>query len=62
MRSSAGDVVGGFATLRRVFHIDVQRCACGGQPEILAAIEEPLVIVSIPSFVGLPARAPQCGR
>jgi hypothetical protein len=31
--------------LKRVFDIDVERCACGGQLKILAAIEEPVVIV-----------------
>ena len=44
--------------LKRVFHIDVERCACGGQLKILAAIEEPVVIVRILTHLGLPARAP----
>jgi hypothetical protein len=41
-----------------VFHIDVERCACGGQLKIFAAIEEPMVIVRILTHLGLPARAP----
>jgi hypothetical protein len=44
--------------LKRVFHIDVERCACGGQLKVLAAIEEPVVIVRILTHLGLPARAP----
>ncbi len=42
--------------LKRVFDIDVERCACGGQMKILAAIEEPVVIVRILTHLGLPAR------
>jgi hypothetical protein len=41
-----------------VFDIDVDRCACGGQLKILAAIEEPVVIVRILTHAGLAARAP----
>jgi hypothetical protein len=44
--------------LKRVFDIDVERCACGGQLKILAAIEEPVAIVEILTHLGLPARAP----
>ncbi len=44
--------------LKRVFDIDVERCACGGQLKIIAAIEEPVVIVRILAHLGLPARAP----
>jgi hypothetical protein len=44
--------------LKRVFDIDVDRCACGGQLKILAAIEEPVVIVRILTHAGLAARAP----
>jgi hypothetical protein len=45
--------------LKRVlFDIDVERCAYGRQWKILAAIEEPVVIVSILTHLGLPARAP----
>jgi len=44
--------------LKRVFDIDVERCECGGQLKILAAIEEPVVIVRMLTHLGLPARAP----
>jgi hypothetical protein len=44
--------------LKRVFHIDVERCACGGQLKILAAVEEPVAIVRILTHLGMPARAP----
>ena len=43
---------------KRGFHIDVERCACGCQLKILAAIEEPVVIVRILTRLGLPARVP----
>ncbi len=45
--------------LKRVFNIDVERCACGGQLKILATIEEPVVIVWILTRLGMPARAPR---
>ena len=44
--------------LRRVFDIDLERCVCGGKLKIIAAIEEPAVIVKILTHLGLPARAP----
>jgi hypothetical protein len=44
--------------LKRVFDIDVERCACGGRLKIIAAIEAPVVIVRILAHLGLPARAP----
>jgi hypothetical protein len=44
--------------LRRVFDIDVERCECGGKLKIIAAIEDPVVIVRILTPLGLPARAP----
>ena len=44
--------------LRRVFDLDVERCVCGGKLKIIAAIEEPAVIVKILTQLGLPARAP----
>jgi hypothetical protein len=44
--------------LRGVFDIDVERCACGGKLKIIAAIENPFVIVRILTHLGLPARAP----
>jgi hypothetical protein len=43
--------------LKRVFDIDVERCACGGQLKIIAAIEDPVVIVRILTHLGLAARA-----
>ncbi len=45
--------------LKRVFDIDVEHCPqCGGDLKIIAAIEEPAVIVRILTHLGLPARAP----
>ena len=45
--------------LRRVFGIDLKHCPqCGGELKIIAAIEEPAVIVRILTHLGLPARAP----
>lgn len=45
--------------LKRVFAIDVEHCPqCGGALKIIAAIEEPAVIVRILTHLGLPARAP----
>ena len=44
--------------LKRVFDIDVERCACGGQLKIIAAIEDPVVIVRILTHLGVAARAP----
>ena len=45
--------------IQRVFDIDVERCPhCGGDLKIIAAIEEPAVIVKILTHPGLPARAP----
>ena len=45
--------------LRRVFDIDLEHCPlCGGDLKIIAAIEEPAVIVRILTQLGLPARAP----
>jgi hypothetical protein len=45
--------------LRRVFDIDLEHCPqCGGDLKIIAAIEEPTVIVRILTHLGLPARAP----
>lgn len=45
--------------LKRVFDIDLQHCPrCGGEFRIIAAIEEPAVIVGILTHLGLPARAP----
>ena len=45
--------------LKRFFEIDVEHCPhCGGRLKIIAAIEDPTVIVSILTHLGLPARAP----
>ena len=45
--------------LRRVFDIDLEHCQqCGGELTIIAAIEEPAVIVRILTHLGLPARVP----
>ena len=45
--------------LRRVFDLDLEHCPqCGGEFKIIAAIEEPAVIVKILTHLGLPARAP----
>ena len=44
--------------LERVFGIDIEHCPqCGGDLKIIAAIEEPAVIVKILTHLGLPARA-----
>ena len=50
----------GWARLpKRVFDIDLEHCPqCGGDLKIIAAIEEPAVIVRILTHLGLPARAP----
>jgi len=45
--------------LKRVFAIDITTCQqCGGPLPILAAIEDPAVIIKILTHLGLPARAP----
>jgi hypothetical protein len=45
--------------LKRVFDIDIEHCPnCGGALKIIAAIEDPPVIIKILSHLGLPARAP----
>ncbi len=45
--------------LKRVFDIDIEHCPhCGGRLKIIAAIEDPAVIVRILKHLGLPARAP----
>lgn len=42
-----------------LFDIDIERCPqCGGKLKIIAAIEDPAVIVRILTHLGLPARAP----
>ena len=47
---------------RRVFDLDVGRCVCGGKLKIIAAIEEPAVIVKILTHLGLPARGRRARR
>ena len=45
--------------LKRVFDLNLEHCPqCGGDLKIIAAIEEPAVIVRILTHLGLPARAP----
>jgi hypothetical protein len=45
--------------LKRVFDIDIERCPnCGSALKIIAAIEDPPVIVRILAHLGLPTRAP----
>ena len=50
--------MGSARLLKRVFDIVLEHCAqCGGELKIIAAIEEPAVIVRILTHLGLPARA-----
>ncbi len=45
--------------LKRIFDIDIEHCPnCGGRIKIIAAIEDPPVIVRILAHLGLPTRAP----
>ena len=45
--------------LKRVFEIDMAHCPqCGGPLTLIAAIEDPTVIVKILAHLGLPTRAP----
>ena len=45
--------------LKQVFDIDIEHCPnCGGALKIIAAIEDPPVIIKILSHLGLPTRAP----
>jgi hypothetical protein len=44
--------------LKRVYDIDIERCACGGKLKIIAVIEEPAVIERILTHLGLCAQPP----
>ena len=45
--------------LKRVFEFDLEHCPeCGGALKIIAAIEDPPVMVRILAHLGLPTRAP----
>ena len=44
--------------LKRVFDINVERCACGGKLKLIAVIEEPAVIEKILTHLGLSPQPP----
>ena len=44
--------------LKRVFDIDVEKCACGGKLKLVAVIEEPAVIEKILKHIGLDPQQP----
>jgi hypothetical protein len=44
--------------LKRVFRLDIERCACGGQLKIIASIEQPQVIQKILDHLDKQARGP----
>ena len=44
--------------LKRVFDIDVERCACGGKLKLIAVIEEPDVIEKILKHIRLDPQPP----
>jgi len=50
--------------LKRVFDIDIERCACGGKLKLVAVIEEPAAIEKILTHLGLgcTAAAKSTGR
>ena len=55
--------VGWARLLKRVFDIDIEHCPnCGGALKIIAAIEDPPVILRILARLGLPTRAPPRSR
>lgn len=48
--------------LKRVFDIDIERCACGGKLKLVAVIEEPAVIEKILTHLGLASRRHELKR
>ena len=44
--------------LKRVFDIDIEQCACGGQLKFVASIEQPEVIEKILTHLGLSPQPP----
>ena len=48
--------------LKRVFDIDIERCACGGKLKLIAVIEEPAVIEKILKHIGLDPQPPPRAR
>ena len=44
--------------LKRVYDIDMERCACGGKLKFVASIERPEVIEKILTHLGLAAQPP----
>ena len=44
--------------LKRVFDIDMERCACGGKLKFIAVIEQPEVIEKILKHLGLDPQPP----
>ena len=48
--------------LKRVFDIDIERCACGGKLKLIAVIEEPAVIEKILTHLALSPQPPPRAR
>ncbi len=44
------------AAIQQLRVFDINRCVCGGPLKIIAAIEDPIVVVRILTHLGLPAR------
>ena len=44
--------------LKRVFDLDMERCACGGKLKFVASIEQPEVIEKILTHLGLSPQPP----
>jgi hypothetical protein len=58
-RSQLTGASAGARLLKHVFDVDVEHCPnCGGALKIIAAIDDPPVIVKILSHLGLPTRGP----